>query len=100
MDKCDSHDESFRRLYAKIEGMDDKLERISCALTNRLHDGDVRFVQIEMRLDQTDKAVTDLISGRTDLKQRIVTIAFDLIRFATVGVLGAACWAFMNGYKG
>lgn len=98
MNKCDSHDDCFHRLYTQVEGMDDKLDRLFGELHNRLHDGEVRFVQLEMRLAHCEKTIASSVSGRFDIKQKLVNTAFDVLKLAIVGILGAAYWAFMNGY--
>lgn len=98
MDKCDSHDDCFRRLYKKVDGMDDKLDRLFGELHNRLHDGDVRFVQLEMRLAQCEKTLASSVSGRFDIKQKLMSTAFDVLKLVIIGVLGAAYWAVINGY--
>lgn len=98
--KCDSHDQCFQRLYTKVEAMDEKLDRIADGLRDRLHDGDVRFERLEMRLAQCEKALAERASGHSDVRQKIIGSIIDLIKLAVVGIGGAAAWAYANGYQG
>ncbi len=99
-DKCDSHDDCFKRLYAKVEAMDEKLDRIVEEIRNRLHDGDIRFKEFEMRLALCEKALTERSEGRSDVKQKLVSSAIDILKLAVIGIGSAAVWAFANGYHG
>ncbi len=99
-DKCDSHDDCFKRLYGKIEAMDEKLDRFMEGIRERLHDGDLRFKEVEMRLAHCEKALTERSEGHSDVKQKFVSAAIDILKLAVVGIGGAAAWAFANGYKG
>ncbi len=97
-EKCDFHDQCFSRLYSKVEAMDEKLDRIADGLRDRLHDGDVRFERLEMRIDHLEKAQAERSSGHSDVRQKIIGSVIDLIKLAVVGIGGAAAWAFANGY--
>lgn len=110
-EKCDSHDDCFGRLYNRMEGMDsrlcakmesidDKLDRQFRDLHNRLHEGDLRFAQFEMRLAQCEKTLSTSQSGKLDIRRKAVGVAFDLLKLAVIALFGAACWAFANGYQG
>ncbi len=100
MNKCDSHDECFKRLYGKIEAMDEKLDHIVEEIRNRLHDGDLRFERFDMRLALCEKILAERSSGRSDVKQKLMGGAIDLLKLALIGIGGAAAWAFANGYHG
>lgn len=99
-DKCDSHDDCFKRLYAKVEGMDGKLDRIVENLRERLHDGDLRFKEFEMRLARCEEQLKASTSGRMDVKRKLTGGVIDLLKIAVMGIVGAALWAFANGYRG
>ncbi len=126
-DKCDSHDDCFKRLYGKVEVMDGKLDRFMEEIRNRLHDGDLRFkelemrfrefemrlaqsekalahevdarlVEISMRLAPCEKALAERSSGHSDVKQKLIASAIDILKLAIIGIGSAAVWAFANGY--
>jgi exonuclease VII large subunit len=121
-DKCDSHDDCFKRLYGKVEAMDEKLDRFIESIRERLHNGDlrferiemhldqlaktlvhdndVRFTQLEMRLAQCEKDLEERSSGRSDVKQKLVSSAIDILKLGIIGIGSAAVWAFANGYGG
>lgn len=121
-EKCDSHDDCFKRLYGKVEAIDDKIDNLFNKLHTRLHEGDLRFVQIEMQIEQMkqqfemrlvqitqqfemrqaqmEKTLSALLASKTDIKQRALGIAFDVVKLGVMGIIGAAGWAFANGYKG
>ncbi|MCD8350248.1 MAG: hypothetical protein LUC93_06520 [Planctomycetaceae bacterium] len=100
MEKCASHDDCFNRLYTKVDGMDDKLDRLFGELHKRLHDGDVKFVQIEMRLALCEETLAKSQTTKTDMKQKAISAIFDLVKLAVVALFGAAFWAVANGYNG
>ncbi len=99
-EKCDSHDDCFKRLYGKVEGMDEKLDRFFDKLQTRLHEGDLRFKEFEMRLTLCEKALAERSSGHSDVKQKLIAGAIDILKLAVIGIGSAAVWAFANGYKG
>ncbi len=99
-EKCDSHDDCFKRLYGKIEAMDEKLDRIVDEIRNRLHDGDLRFERFDMRLALCEKALAERSEGRSDVKQKLIAGAIDILKIAVIGIGSAAAWAFANGYGG
>ncbi len=99
-EKCDSHDDCFKRLYQKIEAMDEKLDRFMEGIRERLHAGDVRFKEIEMRLDRCEEQLKTSASGRMDTKRKLTGGMIDLLKIGVLAIIGAAMWAFANGYKG
>ncbi len=98
MDKCDSHDDCFKRLYGKVEAIDEKLDRLMEGIRNRMHDGDLRFERLEMRLSLCEKTLEERSEGHSDVKQKLVSSGIDLLKLAVIGIGGAAVWAFANGY--
>ncbi len=99
-DKCDSHDDCLGRIHKRIEAIFEKLEGIKDDLHEWRTDVDVRFVQIEMRLSLCEKAIAERSEGRSDVKQKLVTGAIDILKLAVIGIGSAAAWAFANGYHG
>ena len=99
-DKCESHDDCFKRLYGKVEDIDEKLDRITEKLGDRMHDGDLRFERMEMRLALCEKALAERSEGHSDVKQKLVAGAIDILKLAIIGIGSAAVWAFANGYHG
>ncbi len=98
MDKCDSHDDCFKRLYGKVEAIDEKLDRLMEGIRNRMHDGDLRFERLEMRLSLCEKTLEERSEDHSDVKQKLVSSGIDLLKLAVIGIGGAAVWAFANGY--
>ncbi len=99
-EKCDSHDDCFKRLYGKVEGMDEKLDRFFDKLQTRLHEGDLRFKEFEMRLARCEEQLKASTSGRMDVKRKLTGGVIDLLKMAVIAIAGAALWAFANGYRG
>ncbi len=99
-EKCDSHDDCFKRLYTKMEKVLEKLDLMSDDIRDQLHAGDVRFTKIEMRLDEIEKSLSKRSSGHSDVKQKLIASAIDILKLAVIGIGSAAAWAFANGYKG
>jgi hypothetical protein len=110
-EKCSSHDECFKRLYSKMETMDvkldrrnetmdEKLDRIMDEFRNRMHEGDLRFKEIEMRLARCEEQLRASASGRSDVRQKLVGSGIDLLKAGVIALVGAAAWAFANGYRG
>ncbi len=99
-EKCDSHDDCLGRIHKRIEAILEKLDGIKDDLHEWRTAVDVRFVQIEMRLALCEKALAERSSGHSDVKQKLIAGAIDILKLAVIGIGSAAAWAFANGYKG
>ncbi len=67
-------------------------------IRTRMHDGDLRFERLEMRLSLCEKTLAERSSDRSDVKQKLVSGGIDLLKLAVIGIASAAIWAFANGY--
>ena len=99
-EKCDSHDDCLGRIHKRIEAIFEKLDGIKDDLHEWRTAVDVRFVQIEMRLALCEKAIAERSEGRSDVKQKLVAGAIDILKTGILFGIGAAAWAVANGYRG
>ncbi len=99
-EKCDSHDDCLGRIHKRIEAILEKLDGIKDDLHEWRTAVDVRFTQIEMRLDRCEEQLKTSASGRMDTKRKLTGGMIDLLKIGVLAIIGAAMWAFANGYKG
>ncbi len=61
---------------------------------------DAHPAEISVRRAPCEKALTEHLSGRSDVTQKLVSRGIDLLKMTVIGIVGAALWAFANGYQG